>query len=249
MEERKESEVDLVDLFRYLKKKIALILTVTILFAAGGYLGTKLFGKPVYQTSITLYFQTNISGGGLNYTDMQVATLLTRDGMNLIKSRSITTQVIQELGLDMTHETLCGKINVIEPETATRVMTLTVKDGDPQRAADIANAIGKYATQTIRSIMAVDAVKIVDPAIVPEKPIGPSSTKNGILFGAGAMMVTIGVLCALRVMSRTIRTEEDVERYLKLSVMGAIPVIPGTEKRPKAKRMPQLWGKPKQTRK
>ncbi len=249
MEERKESEVDLVDLFHYLKKKIALILTVTILFAAVGYLGTKLFGKPVYQTTLTLYFQTNISGDGVNYTDMQVATLLTRDGMNLIKSRSITTQVIQELGLNMSHETLSKKIKVIEPETATRVMTLTVTDSDPQRAADIANAIGKYATRTMQSVMAVDAVKIVDPAIVPEKPIGPSSTKNGILFGAGAMLVTVGLLCALRAMSRTIRTEEDVERYLKLSVMGAIPVIPGTEKRMKAKRLTKLWGKPKQARK
>lgn len=249
MEERNESEVDLVELFRYLKKKIALILAVTILFTAVGYLGTKLLGKPEYQASITLYFQTNISGNGLNYTDMQVATLLTRDGMNLIKSRSITDQVIQELELDMSHETLSKMINVIEPDTATRVMTLTVTDGDPQRAADIANAIGKYATKTIQSIMAVNAVKIVDPAIVPEKPVGPNSTKNGILLGAGAMLVTVGALCALRMMSRTIRTEEDVERYLKLNVMGAIPVIPGTEQRTKGKRLTKLWGKPKQARK
>lgn len=249
MEERNESEVDMLELFRYLKKKIALILVVTVLFTAMGYLGTKLFGKPVYQASITLYFQTNISGSGLNYTDMQVATLLTRDGMNLIKSRSITDQVIRELRLDMTHEALCKKIDIIEPETATRVMTLTVTDGDPQQAADIANAIGKYATQTIKSIMAVDAVKIVDSAIVPEKPVGPSSTRNGILFGAGAMMATVGVLCVMQVMSRTIRTEEDVERYLKLSVMGTIPVIPGTEKRTQMKRLTKLWGKPKQARK
>lgn len=249
MEERKESEVDLLDLFHYLKKKIALILIVTILFAAVGYLGTKLFGKPVYQTSITLYFQTNISGDGINYTDMQVATLLTRDGMNLIESRSITDRVIQELGLNMSHETLCNKINVIEPETATRVMTLTVTDSDPQRAADIANAIGKHATQTIQSIMAIDAVKIVDPAIVPERPIGPNAKSRGILFGGGAMLVTVGVLCVLRAMSRTIRTEEDVERYLKLSVMGTIPVIPGSEKRTKAKRLTKMWGKPKQARK
>ncbi len=219
------------------------------MFAVVGYLGTMLFGKPVYQTSITLYFQTNISGDGVNYTDMQVATLLTRDGMNLIKSRSITDQVIQELGLNMSHETLSQKIKVIEPDTATRVMTLTVTDGDPQRAADIANAIGKYATKTLQSIMAVDAVKIVDPAIVPAKPIGPNAKRNGILFGAGAMLATVGMLCVLRAMSRTIRTEEDVERYLKLSVMGTIPMIPSIERRAKAKRLTKLWGKPKQARK
>ncbi len=228
MEENKENEVDLVDLFFYLKKKIALILIVTLGFGAVGFIGTKLFGTPVYQATTTLYVQSRASQNTISYTDIQIATQLAKDSTPIIKSRRVTSNVIRELGLNITDEKLRARIDV-SAETNTRVLTVSVTDTEPQRAADTANCVGKYAAQAVVDIMDVNAVKTVDPAVKPDRPVGPSATKNGAILAIAAFVVTVGILCATRMLGRTLHTEEDVERRLGLSVLASIPAVDGLD--------------------
>lgn len=237
MEEKKEFEIDLVDLFYYLKKHIALILVVTLLFGIVGFVGTKLFGTPQYRADVTMLVANYDRDRGLAYADIQMATFITQDASALIKRRSVTSEVIRELGLSMSDAQLAGKIAISSQEN-TRVITVSVTDTDPRRAADIANSVGKYATKVVEEKLSIKALQIIDSAQVPSAPVGPSASRNAVLAAGAALVFMVAVFCLIRVLDNTIRTEEDVERYLGLSTLGVIPISEELEKTRKKKLNP-----------
>ncbi len=73
----------------------------------------------------------------------------------------------------------------------------------------------------------VGDVSLVDPAIMPGSPIG-TNKKLGLFIG-GIMGIILGVAFAFmfETMDTSIGTIEDVEKLVKLSVLGTIPSITG----------------------
>ena len=71
----------------------------------------------------------------------------------------------------------------------------------------------------------VSTIRIVDRALIPTKPFSPSyinDTWNGLALGALAGLV----LAFLRdYMDRSLRTVEEVERYLRLPALGVVPAL------------------------
>lgn len=67
-------------------------------------------------------------------------------------------------------------------------------------------------------------VKIMDTAVVPEHPSKPNKKLNvAIAFFLG-LMVSAGIVFLIEYMDNTIKTENDVEKYIGLPVIGMIPI-------------------------
>ena len=60
------------------------------------------------------------------------------------------------------------------------------------------------------------------------KPSSPSVKKNAAVGGLGLAVLVCGLICLKTVLDDTIKSEEDIEKYLGLSVLA---VIPDTEKK------------------
>lgn len=223
MENQVEEEIDLVDLFYYLKKKIWLIVAAIVLCAAAGFSVSNFLMTPQYEASTRMYVLNRSSEGSVSYTDLQISNQFAKDYKVLITGQNVTKEVIGILGVDMTPEQLEKKIAVTAPDD-TRVLQITVTDTDPQRAADIANCVREVASVQLQEIMDVDAAKVIYEADVPEEPSGPSVRKFTILGAALGFLAAVGILSAVHLLDDTIRTEEDVERYLGLGVLGVIPL-------------------------
>lgn len=217
-----ETEIDVFELLRYLKKKILIILAITLVCASVSFLATKFLSTPVYTATTRMYVLNRASEATVVYSDFQTSTLLLNDYKELITGRNVTSEVISQLGLPMSAGQLSGMIQVSSP-TSTRVLDISVTDTNPQRAADIANAVREVAADQIQSIMDVDAVKDVFEAVVPGGPSGPDVTRNTSLAALAGLVVAIGIFMVIFLLDDTIRTEEDVEHYLGLSVLGVIP--------------------------
>lgn len=223
MDNHVEEEIDLLDLFYYLKKKIAIILVAFLAFAMLGFVGTKLFITPTYTAATRMYVLSRTSESVISYSDLTASAYMVKDYEVLITGQNVTREVIQQLDLDMTHKKLSGLISV-EAIDSTRVLQIEVVDTDPQRAADIANCVREVASSQILEIMDVDAVNLVYEAEVPQQKSGPSTMMNTAIAAALGLIIAVGVLVVIYLMDDTIRTEEDVERYLGLSTMGVIPI-------------------------
>ena len=99
-----------------------------------------------------------------------------------------------------------------------------------QRNKDVAdgfyNSLYSQLTKTnISEIAETDEIAILDRAVRPGKPINPS-TKRSVLLGS-SLGFLLGIILSViwELTDKTMRTVEDVERSLRLPVIGAIPVM------------------------
>lgn len=217
-----EVEFDLMELLRYLKKKVLIIVCAFVACALLGFAFSRFFLTPMYTASTRAYVLNRSNDNAVMYSDLQLSSQLLNDYKVLITGQNVTKEVITELGLDMTPEQLSAQISVTAPND-TRVLQISVTNANPQRAADIANAIQKVATLQIKEIMDVDAVNVIYEADVPDKPSSPNVKRNTVLAAMLGLIASVGVLTIIFLCDDTIRTEEDVEHYLGLSTLGVIP--------------------------
>jgi hypothetical protein len=73
--------------------------------------------------------------------------------------------------------------------------------------------------------MDAELVNIVQPGNVPEAPSSPAVMRNTIIALILAVFATCAIIIIRYIMDDTIKTSEDVERYLGISVIGSIPIF------------------------
>ena len=218
-----EIEIDVLELFHVLLDKIWVIILAGAVAALAVVAATILFITPQYQSTTKMYVLSKQDSNTLTSQDMQTSLSLTQDYAELIKSRTGTEGVITQLNLDMTHEQLLSKMTV-DSATDTRILSISVRDADPYVACEIANAIRDVAANHIKNVMDIDAVNVVETANIPENKISPSIKKNGLVGGVAGVAIAIAIILITYLSNDTIKTQEDVERYLGLSTLGTIPM-------------------------
>jgi uncharacterized protein involved in exopolysaccharide biosynthesis len=70
-------------------------------------------------------------------------------------------------------------------------------------------------------------VRIIEEATAPTVPIRPRPARSIALSIAGGLVLAIGAAFALERLDTTVKTPDDVERYLGLSVIGIVPAFRG----------------------
>ena len=223
-----EVEIDLGEVFHLLLSKLGVIILSGIVFCLAAVMGTMLLITPKYESTTKIVVLSKQDSSTLTNQDIQTSTSLTKDYAELIKSRTVTEGVIAQLKLDMTHEKLLKKLSVDTP-TDTRVVSITVTDTDPYTAAQIANAVRDIASKHIQQVMDIKAVNVVEPS-------SPSVPKNGVIGGLLGILLAAAVVLIVYLTNDTVKTPEDVEKYLGLSVLGTIPYSSKMGKKSKKKK-------------
>lgn len=218
-----EMEIDLKELLFEFKKKLWLILLAAIIGSGIAGAFSALVMKPQYTSSSMLYVlskETTLT----SLADLQIGTQLTNDYRVLVSSRPVLEVVIEELGLDMSYETLTGKLAISNPAD-TRILTLTVTDGDPVMAKTIVDAITDRVSEYIGDIMEMEAPKVIEYGQVSMNPVSPNVMRNAAVGGLLGIVLVCGIVTILVITNDTVQTEEDVEKYLGLSTLAVIPAV------------------------
>lgn len=217
-----EVEIDIREVFFAILQKWYIIALAGFLSAALFFCVSKFLIAEKFESETSLYILTQDTGGSV-YSDFQLGTILTKDYEVLVKSRTVLEEVAQNLKLDITYENLKNMISVTVPES-TRIVEITVKTTDPELSWKIADGVCDVASKKIADIMNVDAVNVVEEANLPTKKCSPSVGKNTILGGFIGVFLSCAVILLFMMFNDTIRTQDDVEKYLNLSTLGVIPL-------------------------
>lgn len=232
MERERAVEINLIDLFFYVRKRVWIIILAAIVCAGAAFAVCKLYMTPQYVATTTAYILKKDAEGNKDvaYSDLQLAAQLAKDYQALIKTRTVASKVIETLGLNMSSSKLLGKLTVSSPGSSdTRILNISVRDEDPELAARIADCVREVAATELQRIMDTESLRTVDEAVVPTVPSSPaikSNTLKGGLLGGAAAFAVIFIFFML---DDRIKTEEDVERYLQLNTVGTIPYCPELE--------------------
>ena len=235
LQNEEEIEIDMGELLRYLAGKAGYVILTALAFAVLALAVTTFCMTPRYTSTTKMYVLNRQTNEGVTSSDLQSSTYLTKDYMEMIRSRTVIEAVIADLNLDSTYEDVLGQIDV-SAASDTRVIAISVTDKDPYEARDIANAVRNAAAAHIQSVMNTEAVTVVDEANIPTKKSSPSTIKNVAIAGGFGLFLALVVCVVLYLMNDKVTTAEDVERYLGLSVLASMPLEEEEVRRKKARK-------------
>ena len=220
-------EISLKELFLILRKRLWLIILPTIFFVVASGIISFFVLKPKYQTFTTLMVGNprdyQSIDNRLEYNDLLLNQKLVPTYGELVKTRVVAERVIDKLNLDMDYNNFIKKANVNLVED-TEIIKLEIVDTDPELATKIANETAIVFMENVKEFMLVDNVQVIDRAQIPNKPISPMPKLNMAIAGVLGLMLGMFLVFLLEYLDNTIKTPEDVERYLGLPVIGTIPM-------------------------
>lgn len=225
MNDNEEIEIDLFELFMELKRKIWVILGVAVLCAGAAGAFSAFVLTPQYTSTAMVYIlskETTLT----SLADLQIGSQLTKDYKIIVTSRPVLEDVIEGLELNTTYKVLKKKITIDNPED-TRILSISVMDPDPQMAKAIADKVAATASDYVGDIMEMVPPKLIEDGEVPLLKTSPSNTKNALIGGFLGVLLVCGFVTARVVLNDTVRTEEDVTRYLGLTVLASVPARKG----------------------
>lgn len=232
-----EIEIDLLELFSVLLGRIWLILSAGMFCALVCLAISSFVITPTYESTTKIYILNKTDNAAVTYSDVQMGTQLTKDYAELISSRYVLEEVMQKLSLDVEYKEMLKMVSVDTP-TDTRIVSITVEDTDPVQAMNIANCIREVASSHIQNVMDIEAVNVVESANMPMEKAGPSRMKWTLIGGFIGCFLICAVVLIQYLLDDTIKSSEDVEKYLGLSTLALIPVAEDAadEKRKKRKK-------------
>lgn len=228
--EKEEIEIDLRAIYFCLRANILVIILSTLIGGMLMYYVSSNFMDKKFVSSTKFYVLNQQDEQTVTYSDLQTGSQLTKDYAELVTSRTVMMQVIAELNLQGQYEDMkeitpdeLAEMVTVEAKQDTRIVEIKVTDVNPTRAQDIANAVRKASAEHIYDVMDIEAVNVVDCANLPEKPVSPNTLKLSIIGAIICLIVSSGIIVVTYLMDDTIKTPDDVEQYLGISVLASIP--------------------------
>lgn len=220
-----EIEIDLAEIFYYLKSKLKWLILVFVLGALAAGSLTYWLIVPRYTATAKIYMVSASSESVLNLSDLNLGTSLAEDYAELIKIRPVFNEVADKLGLSYEYEEMLEMVK-IETVGNTRLLAVSAESTDPKEAQGIANGLADAAVTYIPRLMETSTPNIAEYAIVPTKKSSPNLAANVIIGALLSTVMLMAVFVVRYVMDDTLNSVEDVEK-----LFGAMPltIIPEGE--------------------
>ena len=224
MKEQDKFEIDVFQLVKVLWKRKFLIVLTAIIAGLAAFAYSSFVIKPQYTSTTRIYVvnRNQADKPGLTNQDLQAGLYLVKDYREIILSQDVLEKVVADQNLNMDAKTLGRKVSVTVP-TDTRIVSISVRDGKPEEASRIANALREVAAQKIISVTKVSDVTTLEEARPATSPSSPNIRRNTMMATiAGVGFVTVIVLL-VELLDDRVKRPEDIEEVMHLSLLGVIP--------------------------
>lgn len=219
-----EETIDLRDLFLIIRKRLWIILLITLIATIISGAVSICVLEPIYQANTTLYVGKNSSDEvALSYQDMQIGGQLVKDYRELAKSRLVANIVINELKLqNLSASEIAGMLGV-NLKSDTRMIEITAQHTNPEFASKVANKVADVFKRKAVELIEVDNVQVIDRAEIPTSPIKPNKKINIVIGFMLGLMISLGLTFLLEYLDNTLKTPDEIVKHLGLAVIGTIP--------------------------
>lgn len=215
-------EIDLKELFDFIKDRLGLIVIITSFVSIIGCIYGLLIQTPMYKSYTTVVLSSSESSNtSITTSDITLNKNLVNTYAEIVKSRRILDQVIENLDLDIKYGTLSSRVSVSALNN-TEIIKIIVNDDNPNIAMDIANETAKVFSNEIASLYKMDNVNILDNAIASESPYNINVLKQLVIYVLVGLVLGLGVVFMIFYFDRTIKSLEQIEQKTKLPILGSV---------------------------
>ncbi len=222
-----EKEITLKELWQVFIQRWWLIALVAVIFMSGMFVFKKLTFVPRYSSTATLYLMRQDGQSEQKNTttlvqDFSIGLNVVNDCTHLLKSHAVVEETIAQLGLDMSYEALVRSISTYSPEES-RVLEVTVVADTPFNAKKIVDRLCSVGQAKITEVFGFDQVRLFENGVLDTRPCNRTGMMTYLIFGfAAAVLVYLLFLCIF-LFSDKLYSEEEIEKYLGLPILGSIP--------------------------
>ena len=224
-EEIKQTEINLTDLWVIFKKCwwLMAIVGIVVAVAVGTFLNVT--HQDEYTARVGIWAikdgadQNNASG---NYQDILSSTYLVNDYKLLATSDEVLSRVISANNWAISVADFRKKVTVTH-ENDTRVLYFSVTTPSAESAKVATESWSQIFCDYITELRGEEMIKTIGATPLPEKPSNPISALKILLVAFVAAVLVYGIYFIRFILDDKINQPEDVEKYLGLNVLGAIP--------------------------
>jgi len=224
MKEQNTMEIDVFQLLNTLWKRKLIIALVAIVTGAIAFAYSSFIIKPEYTSTTRIYVVNRNQGDktGLTNQDLQAGSYLVKDYREIILSQDVLEKVVTNLQLNMSTKGLASKIQVTVP-VDTRIVSISVKDKQPEEASRIANSLREVAAQKIINVTRVSDVTTLEEARPATSPSSPNIRRNTLIAFLGGLGVVVVVVLLIELLDVRVKRPEDIEDVMQIPLLGVIP--------------------------
>lgn len=214
--------IDLKELFEYYKSKFGIVILFVALVGILGCLYGLFIQKPMYKSSTSIVLISEAKDNSqLTYNDVSVNQNLVSTYSEIVKSKRILNQVINNLKLDYSYGALSNNIEV-SSVTGTQIIKITVTDGNSKTAMKVANEIAKVFSKEIPELYNISNVNILDTAEQASSAYNVNIAKQSAIFLLVGLVLGLGVVFVMYYFDRSVKNASQIEDKLKLPVLATV---------------------------
>ncbi|KYH34273.1 capsular polysaccharide type 8 biosynthesis protein cap8A [Clostridium tepidiprofundi DSM 19306] len=226
-----EMTLDLREVVAIIRTRMKLIVVITfVLTIISGILSFYVI-KPTYEarTSIVIGKDVQKSSDGYSSSDVVMYQKLIKTYAEIAKTSDVAIDAIKSMRSNLSDEEVkkeaaeLQKASKITPQVDTQILDIKIQSKNPEEAKKMVDALTISFMKAAKKIYPKGHIEIMDTAKVPSKPIKPNKKLNIAIAFVLGLILSIGIVFLLEYMDNTIKTEEDVEKLLKVPVIGNIP--------------------------
>lgn len=214
--------IDLKELFEYYKSKFGIVILFVALVGILGCLYGLFIQKPMYKSSTSIVLISEAKDNSqLTYNDVSVNQNLVSTYSEIVKSKRVLSQVINNLNLNYTYGALSNNIEV-SSVTGTQIIKITVTDENSKTAMKVANEIGKVFAKEIPELYNISNVNILDTAEQPSSAYNVNITKQSAISLLAGLVLGLGIVFVMYYFDRSVKNASQIEDKLKLPVLATV---------------------------
>ena len=217
-------EINLKDLFNYFMSKILIFIITTVLILLLGNIYSLVLKTPLYKSTTSLVLVNESDKDSITQSDLTLNNNLVGTYTEIIKSRNVLGQVVNNLRLKESTGSLSSKINVTSVSNS-QIIKINVSDADNKKAKLIADEIAKVFIEETSKLYKLNNIKVIDEASIENSPYNMNIIKENIIYLAIGCALGLGIILLIYSLDTTIKTIEDIEEKLELTVLGSVPKV------------------------
>lgn len=219
-------ELDLKELFTIFWERKTQAILIILVFAIIGIAYSYFMVEPDYKATTKLVLtQSSVDSkdDSITQADVTLNSKLVSTYGEIIKTDNVLKTVVNNINNpDITIRDIKENVTV-KSVKETELLEITVKNANPNYAAQIANEIAKVFCERVVDIYSISNTYVLDRAEPDATPYNINHIKDIVVFAfIGAIVSVIYILIA-NMLDNTIKTEQDIEKIGGLLVLSTIP--------------------------
>ena len=232
-----KKEISLSDLLKITRKKIWIVIVLTLVCAIIAYTAAAFFTTPKYTSKTSLYLR-NEKDGTLTTNDINLSQSLLNAYVKVLMSNKVITYVAQDLnahkelngyeflrqdGYSFSHIKSSIKASTDED---SQTIEISITTTDPKEAQFINELLLKHFVPEVKRIIDTGEARVINEPTLPLSPSSPNITRNTMVGALIGFVLAMAIILLIYMMDTSVHNENDLlEIFDDITVLGSIPLI------------------------